>query len=146
VTVELNHDEGVTMTALSTTTTTTGRTSPKLRVGLALGALLGAANIPFVFDPTPSGEEGPPFLILLLSAVLGVVTIVAAVIAWRSGNRLAIRIGAAALIVNAVTSLPAFFVDISAWIKLASAVTILLTVVAVVLMLRRENGPVAITD
>ena len=125
-----------------------GKHSDIALVLMVLGVLI------VLFAPIPAGlldflilgNFGFAFLILLLSAVLGVVTVVAAVMAWRSGNRLAIRIGAAALIVNAVTSLPAFFVDISAWIKLVSAVTILLTVVAVVLMLRRESGPVAITD
>ncbi len=66
--------------------------------------------------------------------------------AWRSGNRLAIRINAAALLVNALTSLPAFFVDIDAWIKVGAAVSVILTVIALVLTLRRERTPYTVTD
>jgi hypothetical protein len=112
-------------------------TSTKVRVGLGLSALLGLANIPFLFAPTPDGETGPPYIVLVLSAILGVVSIVTAVIAWRSGNRTAIRVDAACVIVNAVTTLPAFFVDVDAGIKVAAAGLVLLSVVAVVLMLGR---------
>ena len=131
------------MTAMTTTpdTTTTG-----FRAGLALSAFLGLMNIPFLFAPTPDGESGPPMLVLVVSGVLGLVSVVCAVVAWRSGNRLAVRINAAALIINALTSLPAFFVDIDAWVKVASAVAVLLTVVALVLTLRRERSPYAVTD
>jgi hypothetical protein len=72
--------------------------------------------------------------------------VVCAVIAWRSGNRLAVRINAAALIINALLSMPAFFVDIAAWVKLGAAVSVLLTVVALVLTLRREPTPYTVTD
>jgi hypothetical protein len=134
------------MTTISSSQTTSTPPSTRVRVGLVLSALLGLANIPFVFMPTGTGEEGPPFVVLLLSAVLGVVSIVAAVVAWRSGNRVAIRLNAAALIINAVTSLPAFFVDVSAGIKVAAAVTVLLTVLAVVLILSRERSSGAVLD
>ncbi|MCW2756620.1 MAG: hypothetical protein JWO46_366, partial [Nocardioidaceae bacterium] len=65
------------MTTLSSSQTTSTRPSTRVRVGLVLSALLGLANIPFVFMPTSPGEEGPPFVVLLLSAVLGLVSIVA---------------------------------------------------------------------
>src|ERR1700742_4487643 len=111
------------MTTMSTTGHPT-RTTTQLRTGLAISALLGLVNIPFVFSPTPDGQEGPPLAILVLSAVVGLVSVVCAVVAWRSGNRLAIRINAAALLVNALTSLPAFFVDVDAWIKVGAAVSV----------------------
>ena len=121
-------------------------TSPRLRAGLAISAFLGLVNIPFLFAPTPSGQEGPPLPVLVLSALVGLVSVVCAVVAWRSGNRLAIRINAAALLLNALTSLPAFFVDIDAWIKVGSAVSILLTVAALVLTLRPATGRAVLTD
>jgi hypothetical protein len=122
------------------------RTTRELRIGLALSAFLGLINIPFLFAPTPDGQEGPPIAVLVLSAVLGLVSVVCAVVAWRSGNRLAIRINAAALLVNALTSLPAFFVDVDAWIKVGAAASVLLTVAALVLTLRREPTPYTVTD
>ena len=132
------------MTAMTTTsaTTTTGR----FRAGLALSAFLGLLNIPFLFAPQPDGDEGPPTLVLVVSGALGLVCVICAVVAWRSGNRLAVRINAAALIVNALLSLPAFFVDIAAWVKVGAAVSVLLTVVALVLTLRRERTPFTVTD
>jgi hypothetical protein len=132
------------MTTMSTVSapSTTGR----LRAGLALSAFLGLLNIPFLFAPAPDGDEGPPTLVLVVSGILGIVSVVCAVVAWRSGNRLAVRINAAALIINALTTLPAFFVDVAAWVKVAAAVSVLLTVVALVLTLRREPAPYTVTD
>jgi hypothetical protein len=132
------------MTTMSTVSTPT--TSRRFRAGLAISAFLGLLNLPFVFAPGPEGDEGPPTLVLVLSGVLGVVCVVCAVVAWRSGNRLAVRINAAALIVNALLSMPAFFVDIAAWVKVGATVSVILTVVAGVLTLRREPTPYTVTD
>jgi hypothetical protein len=128
------------------TTTSAPATTGKLRAGLALSAFLGLLNIPFLFAPAPDGDEGPPVIVLVVSGILGLVSVICAVVAWRSGNRLAVRINAAALIINALTSLPAFFVDVAAWVKVAAAVSVLLTVVALVLTLRREPMPYTVTD
>ena len=133
------------MTTMSTTTSQT-RTTPQLRAGLAISAFLGLINIPFLFAPTPDGQDGPPTAVLVLSAALGLVSVVCALVAWRSGNRLAIRINAAALLVNALTSLPAFFVDVDAWIKVGAAASVVLTVAALLLTLRREPAPYTVTD
>jgi hypothetical protein len=111
----------------------------RMKVGLALAVLLGLANIPFLFSPTPDGQDGPPYAVLVLSAVLGAVSVVAAVIAWRSGSRTAIRVAAATVIINAVTTIPALFADIDAGIKVVSAVTILVSVAAAVLILGRPS-------
>jgi hypothetical protein len=139
----------MTTTSTGSATTTTTPVSAGMRVGLVLSALLGAANFPFLFDPNSLGsatQSPPPYWLLVINAVLGLVSIVAAVLAWRSGNRMLIRINAAALIINAVTDLPGFFLRTTAGIKALTAVVVLATVVAVVLMLRRDRGPVAVTD
>ena len=47
-------------------------------------------------------------------------------LAWR-GNRAALRVVAGSLM-NLLTALPAFFVDVPAWIKLAVGVSVLLSV------------------
>jgi hypothetical protein len=133
------------MTAMSTTNAPV-RTTTQLRTGLAISAVLGLINIPFLFVPAPTGQDGPPEAILVLSALVGMVSVVCAVLAWRSGNRLAVRINAAALLLNGLTTLPAFFVDVDAWIKVATAVTVIATVAALVLTLRREPTPYTVTD
>ena len=42
--------------------------------------------------------------------------------------------------------MPTFFVNIAAWVKVGAAVSVLLTVVALVLTLRREPTPYTVTD
>jgi hypothetical protein len=122
------------------------RRSRRQRVGLALAALLSIGNVPSVLTPTPDGEVGPPILVLWLGTVLGVVGLVAVVIAWRSGNRAALRVAAGALIVTALTALPALFVDINATLKLLAAVSVVLTVIAIVLMFSPDQRTVSVDD
>ena len=82
--------------------------TPRQKVGLVLAGLLSAANLPSVFLPTPEGQEGPPVAVLAISAVLGVIGLVAVVLAWRDGNPAAVRVAAGTLVLNVLTSLPAF--------------------------------------
>jgi hypothetical protein len=103
--------------------------------GLGLATLLGVVDLVGVAMPTPDGEEGPPYAILLISGVLGLITVVCVVIAWRSQNRAAIRLVAGARILSAITSLPAFFVDVPAGVKVLVGVGVLLTVAVVVMVL-----------
>lgn len=119
-------------------------TTNRQKVGLVLAGLLSAASIPSVLAPTPEGEEGPPLAILVTSTVLGVIGLIAVISAWRSGNRAAIRVAAGALIVNLLTSLPAFFVDVPAAIKLLVGVSVLLTVLAVALMFSPSRHPASV--
>lgn len=94
-----------------TTTTAVGTTTPStsVRVGLALSIILGLSNVPILFIDLDWGADEPPFALLLLAAALGMVSVVCAAIAWSSGNRLAIRINAAALIINAIMVVPGLF-------------------------------------
>ena len=66
-------------------------TSTRQKVGLVLSGLINLSNIPSAFSPTPDGETGPPYAILVLGSVLGVIGLVATVMAWR-GNRAALRV------------------------------------------------------
>ncbi|MEO6998288.1 MAG: hypothetical protein ABI112_09415 [Terracoccus sp.] len=128
------------MTTMSTRTGT--RPSLRLRTGLAITALLAVASR----VPLPSGGDGPSFAIVILAAFLSIVMIACAAVAWRSGNRLAIRINAAALLLNALLALPVFFVVIDAWVKVGGAAVVVLTVAALVLTLRPEHQPFTATD
>lgn len=110
-------------------------TSTRQKVGFVIAGLISAGNIASVLFPTPEGQDGPPPLILVLDALLGIVGLIAIVVAWRTGNRAAIRVAAGAIIVAMVTGLPAFFVDVPVEIKAATGVFGLLTIAAVVLML-----------
>ena len=132
---------------MSSTTVAPSRASVtgKQKAGLVICILYGLGNIPSAFAPTPDGEEGPPLAILVIGSILGVVALVAAILAWR-GNRPALRVGAGAIIVMTLTGLPAFFVDVPMFIKALVGFSVVLTVVAVVLMFSGDRRPAPVTD
>ena len=120
--------------------------STRQKVGLVISGLVNLTNIPSAFSPTPDGEVGPPYAILLLSSVIGVVGLVATILAWR-GNGAALRVAAGALVLNVLTALPAFFVDVPAFIKALVALAVVVTVAALVLMFSGPaRRPVPVTD
>ncbi|GAA2143653.1 hypothetical protein GCM10009844_16270 [Nocardioides koreensis] len=127
---------------------TTSDNSPhgRQKAGLVLAGLYSLANIPSAFFPAPDGEEGPPLEILVIGSLLGVVGLVAVVLAWRTGNRAALRVAAGAIIVVTLTGLPAFFVDVPAGIKLLVGLSVLLTIATVVLMFSPTRRPEPVLD
>ncbi|MCW2827126.1 MAG: hypothetical protein JWQ67_742 [Marmoricola sp.] len=114
------------------------------KVGLAIAGLISLANVPSVFESQSDGEVGPPMTALVLDTLLGVIGLVAVVVAWRTASRTALRVTAACLVIAAVTALPALFVDVPAFIKIAVAVFTVITMVALVLMFSgdRQRQPV----
>ena len=96
--------------------------------------------------PTPDGEVGPPFGILILGTICGVITVIAVVIGWVKANRGAIRVAAGARIISMLTALPAFFVDVPWFIKVLVTVSVVLTVLSVVLMLSPARQTAPVTD
>ena len=120
-------------------------TSTRQKVGLVLAGLLNLANVPSALVPTPDGEVGPPYAILVLGSVLGIIGLVATVLAWR-GNRAALRVAAGAIAINVIAALPAFFVDVPASIKALVALSVIVTVTALVLMFSPAPRPVPALD
>jgi hypothetical protein len=118
----------------------------RTRIGLVLAVVLGLADVVSAFFPTPDGEVGPPLAIVILGGVIGLATLAAVAVAWRSGRRGALRIVAGTRVLSAITALPAFFVDVPAWLKLVVAVLVVLTVVCVVLVLSPARQPATVTD
>ena len=132
---------------MSSTTLSPARslTSTKQKVGLTIAGLFSLANIPSFLTAPDVSEVGPPMPILVIGSVLGVIGLVAVVMAWR-GNRVALRVAAGAIIVSTLTGLPAFFVDVPMWVKALVAFSVLLTVLAVVLMFSGDRRPAPIAD
>lgn len=120
--------------------------STKNKIGLVLAGLLGLADIPAVAMPTPEGEVGPPIAILALGTACGIVTVAAVILAWVKANKGAIRIAAGARILSMLTALPAFFVDVPAFIKVLVAVAVILTLTSVVLMLSPAKRSTPVVD
>lgn len=76
-----------TMTAI-----TRAALSRKNKVGLIIASLLALTDVGSIFNPTPDGEEGPPYAVLVVGGVCGVITLIAAFIAWRTAQRAALRV------------------------------------------------------
>lgn len=133
---------------MTTITAQPSRLTPNttVRAGLALSAIIGLGNIPFLLPGIDWGAEEPPYAMLVLATVIGMVSVVCAVMAWNTGNRRMIRLNAAALIVNAVLVVPGLFVDTTAAIRVITAVIIVATVAAVVLMMGRSGEPSRVID
>lgn len=119
-------------------------TSTRQKVGLTLAGLISASQIFSVLNPTPAGQTGPPLTVLVLDSALGIIGVVAVVIAWRSGNRAALRVAAGAVIIAMLTSVPAFFVDVPVAIKGVVGFNVLISIAAVVLMFSPSRRPVPV--
>ena len=115
--------------------------SPANKIGLVLAGLLGAADCTALLSPTPAGEVGPPLAILVVDTILGVLTLVAVVLAWRTRGRGLVRLAAGARILSMLTALPAFFAGVPAFLVAIVSVFVVLTVTAVVLMLLPARRP-----
>ena len=99
------------------------------KVGLVLAGLLGVADLTVLANPTPPGQVGPPLGILVLDTVLGVITVVAVGLAWRSRS------------LSMVSALPAFFAGVPAFLVALVSVFTVVTVATVVLMLMPSRRP-----
>jgi hypothetical protein len=117
----------------------------KNKVGLVLAGLLALGDLvgPFTVPTPKPGEQGPPMVVLWASAVMGLITVIACIYVWRTGDRVGSRVIAGARILSAATSLPAFFVgDVPAGLVVVAAAGIVLTIIVVGLVLARP-APVA---
>ncbi|TNM69094.1 hypothetical protein FHN55_04680 [Streptomyces sp. NP160] len=118
---------------------------PLNHVGLVLASLLALADLSGVLvvdQPTgTSAQNGPPTEVLWFAFAMGVVTLAGVALAWAGRWRApAVRLAAVARILSALTAVPAFFVGgVPAVLLVWAAVTVLVTVVAVVLMLLRPR-------
>ncbi|HET9420031.1 MAG TPA: hypothetical protein VFO49_02760 [Nocardioides sp.] len=121
------------------------RMNTKQKVGLVLCGLYSLANIPSALAPTPEDETGPPLGILVIGSILGLIGLIATVLAWR-GNSVALRVAAGSMIVVTLTGLPAFFVDVPTWVKALVGFAVLVTVVTVVLMFSGDRRSAPVTD
>ena len=94
-----------------------------------------------------SGDDAPPFIIALVSTILGLVTLVALYLVWSkrraaAPDRRMVMTVVVSRAASAVFSIPAFFVDIPGFVKVIVAVFIVLTVVGIQLV-RPELQPAA---
>ena len=116
------------------------------KVGLVILGVLGLVDVLSLAAPsTPDDQAGPPTSILVLDTVLGLVTLVFVVVAFRTRSRGAVRIVAGARILSVLTAVPAFFADgVPAGLVAAAAAVVVVTFVGIVLALTpaRRTQPV----
>jgi len=118
--------------------------STRAKIGFWLAVVLAVSDIAGAFVPTEPDGQGPPLVVMVFAGVMGLGTLVAAVLAARSGSRVALRVMAVTRILSAVTALPAFFVpDVPAVFVAWGAATVVLTIVAVVLLMSRSRERIA---
>jgi hypothetical protein len=118
--------------------------SRRNKVGLVLAGVLGLIDLTNLFTiPAESTDTpGPPVGVLVAGCVLGVITIVAVVHAWRTADRTGSRVAAGSRILSAVTALPALFVTgVPAWTVVVVAVYVVVTVVVIALILSLPAAP-----
>ncbi len=107
--------------------------SGKNKVGLGLAGLLGVLDIASYFlTPDPSADmPGPPHSIVLLDVALGVITVIAVFLAFRSPNKVNVGVTVTARVVSALTAVPAYFAGVPSSILVLVTAFILATIVSV---------------
>jgi hypothetical protein len=121
------------------TATSSGTMNKKVKIGLVLALILGVLDIAGLALPTPEGDAaGPPVGVLVFSAVMGLATIILAVVALKMRNRNAIRGVVITRFFSALSAVPAFFVsEVPGPIVVLVAAFIVLTVVTIALVMSK---------
>jgi tellurite resistance protein TehA-like permease len=110
-------------------------------IGLVVAAVLGLA------DFTTGALDAPPLAAVIISAVLGAITLVGVVMAWR-GSRPGLWAVIVTRVLSALSGVPGLFVDdTSGAVKAFIAAGLIVTALAVALLapgLRREPAHPAV--
>ena len=106
--------------------------------GYVILGLLGLADaLSFLLS---AGSDGPPFVINLISTILGLLTLWGLISIFRSPRQGAVPARQMILLVvitrvlSALLSIPAYFADIAGGIKVVVTITILLTILGIALV------------
>ncbi len=106
--------------------------TPATVTGLVLCALLGVLDLVGVF--TTGVEGAPPAGIIFGAAALGLITVAAAIPAWR-GSRAGLVVVVASRAVSILFGLPVYFTDgLPNWARLATTVVIAVSLVGIALL------------
>ena len=110
----------------------TALNTANLKFGLAISGLLALTDVAGLAGT--GSADAPPFPVIAFSAVVGLVTFAAMRSAWRRVPS-ALKVVIGSRVVSSLLSLPPFFVGAPTWVRIACAVTIAVTVLAVGLLL-----------
>lgn len=108
--------------------------------GLVICALLGLLDL--IGLAGLGMDPGPPVGIVLGGAALGLITLAAAVAAWRGGSRGGLLTVIASRAVSALLSVPVFFADEAPdWAQITTAIAIVATVIGIGLLAAARRQP-----
>ena len=111
--------------------------SSRIRAGLALLAVTGLLDLATLFA---LGDPDSPKPVVITGCVAGLVTLAGVAYAWQ-GRRAGLYVVLAALVVDLVLDVPAYFLDAPGWVLVIATATLALIVAGVGLaapMLRRR--------
>ena len=109
-----------------------------LKVGLGICILLAVLDVVGVFGS--GAEDAPPLALNILSAVVGVVTLVAVKRAFQA-DPTALKVVLGSRLASVVLSVPVYFVDDApTWAKAAVGAYLALTAVGIALILRSREA------
>lgn len=79
----------------------------KFKAGLVLAILLGLSDVSIVF--AAGSDDGPPAVIVVISVVIGLITILAAVAYWRKPTWALLLTVFVTRVISALGDIPGFF-------------------------------------
>jgi len=116
--------------------------SSRARAGLALLAVTGLLDLAALFA---LGDPDSPKPVVIASCLIGLVTLAGVAYAWR-GRRGGMFVVLAALVIDLVLDVPAYFLDAPGWVLAVATATLALMVIGVALVaptLRRPRAELA---
>ena len=104
--------------------------------------LLGVLSVIELTGPLTTDGQHPPMIIALIGSVLGLLSMVLAVLAWRGRTAAAVAL-CVLRVLSALTALPAFWVTgVPAPVVAVAGTSVMLTIIGVVLTLGGLRRPV----
>jgi uncharacterized membrane protein (UPF0136 family) len=120
--------------------------STALKIAAVLSLLIGVSNVilalPIISrgaDAVNQGSDTPPYVIILLAVLLGVIAIVAAYGTWK-GQRWGIILTILANALNGLSAAPGLIAAPSPGLTVAAGITVLLSIAVIVLCLWRDRN------
>lgn len=117
------------------------------RAGHILGIVLGVGHVGALGIPTGGEEAGPPLVVLVLGAVVGLAVIALLVRSWRHDQRGPRRVAAILLVLAGLGALPGMLVsDVPVALQAIAGVLVLLTIACVVLLFYPQRDTADLMD